>query len=87
MQKKQILLVASIVWLVLVPFWDAELSALSDSIVGPQLTFVLDKNLRFVAVNGSDNNPGTAHRPWATINHAADTSPSRRNNCRARRAL
>jgi hypothetical protein len=26
----------------------------------------------FVAVNGSDNGPGTADRPWATINHAAD---------------
>ena len=24
-----------------------------------------------VAVNGSDDGPGTAERPWATINHAA----------------
>ena len=27
---------------------------------------------RFVAVNGSDNNPGTIDRPWATINYAAE---------------
>ena len=26
----------------------------------------------FVALNGSDNGPGTADLPWATINHAAD---------------
>ena len=26
----------------------------------------------FVAVNGSDNGPGTADQPWATINHAAE---------------
>ena len=26
----------------------------------------------FVAVSGSDNGPGTADRPWATINHAAE---------------
>ena len=26
----------------------------------------------FVAVNGNDNGPGTADRPWATINHAAE---------------
>src|SRR5262245_39774042 len=27
---------------------------------------------RFVAVSGSDTGPGTADRPWATINHAAE---------------
>ena len=26
----------------------------------------------FVAVNGNDNGPGTAARPWATLNHAAE---------------
>jgi hypothetical protein len=26
----------------------------------------------FVAVNGSDDGPGTAKRPWATLNHAAE---------------
>jgi hypothetical protein len=26
----------------------------------------------FVAVNGSDDGPGTAERPWATVNHAAE---------------
>ncbi len=26
----------------------------------------------FVAVNGSDNGPGTADRPWATINYAEE---------------
>jgi len=26
----------------------------------------------FVSVNGSDDKPGTADRPWATINHAAE---------------
>ncbi len=26
----------------------------------------------FVAVNGNDNGPGTADRPWATVNHAAE---------------
>lgn len=26
----------------------------------------------FVAVSGNDNGPGTADRPWATINHAAE---------------
>src|ERR1035437_7682469 len=27
---------------------------------------------RFVAVDGSDDNPGTIDRPWATINYAAE---------------
>ena len=27
---------------------------------------------RFVAPTGNDGGPGTADRPWATINHAAD---------------
>jgi hypothetical protein len=30
------------------------------------------KATHFVSVNGSDNGPGTADRPWATVNHAAE---------------
>lgn len=37
-----------------------------------QELFVLVGATHFVAVNGSDDGPGTAERPWATINHAAD---------------
>jgi hypothetical protein len=30
------------------------------------------KNTFYVALNGSDSNPGTFDKPWATINHAAE---------------
>jgi parallel beta-helix repeat protein len=30
----------------------------------------------YVAVDGSDDGPGTRERPWATINHAADVAES-----------
>ncbi len=34
-------------------------------------TFVATGATYFVSINGSDAQPGTADRPWATINHAA----------------
>jgi Right handed beta helix region len=34
--------------------------------------FVTRGAMHFVAVNGNDNGPGTAERPWATVNHAAE---------------
>ncbi|MBN1934703.1 MAG: right-handed parallel beta-helix repeat-containing protein [Anaerolineae bacterium] len=33
----------------------------------------LDDNTFFVAVDGDDGNPGSYDRPWATLNHAAET--------------
>jgi hypothetical protein len=50
--------------------------SLSPAIAG-KASELIDVTLRqeathFVSVNGSDNGPGTADRPWATINHAAE---------------
>ena len=39
---------------------------------GMEEVFVSLGATHFVAVNGNDNGPGTADRPWATINHAAE---------------
>lgn len=43
--------------------------------VGPSPTpaVSLDADTFFVAPDGSDSNPGTYDRPWATLNHAAQT--------------
>ena len=40
-------------------------SELTDVALGQKAT-------HFVSVNGNDDGPGTADRPWATINHAAE---------------
>ena len=39
---------------------------------GLERLFVNAGATHFVAVNGSDEGPGTVDRPWATINHAAE---------------
>jgi hypothetical protein len=39
---------------------------------GLEEVFVTHGATHVVAVNGNDNGPGTADRPWATINHAAE---------------
>jgi Right handed beta helix region len=39
---------------------------------GPNEVIVNNGSMHFVAVNGNDNGPGTADRPWATINYAAE---------------
>jgi hypothetical protein len=46
--------------------------AFAETTTGPKKLFISHKLAHFVAVNGSDTGPGTADRPWATINHAAD---------------
>ena len=46
--------------------------AFAQRISGPEELFVNHGAEHFVSVNGSDTGPGTADRPWATINHAAE---------------
>jgi hypothetical protein len=50
--------------------------SLSSAIAKPKVAleqlFASHEGARFVAVNGSDDNPGTTGRPWRTINHAAE---------------
>lgn len=38
----------------------------------PERLLVSARATHFVAVDGSDNSPGTFNRPWATINHAIE---------------
>ena len=58
----------------LFPFFEAifMLPAFAGKIDGPHEIIINAKAARFVAVNATDDGPGTAERPWATINHAAD---------------
>lgn len=48
----------------------------AEKIIGPKDVIVSHRATHFVAVNGSDNGPGTADQPWATINHAAEQAES-----------
>ena len=47
--------------------------ALSEA-AEPRMTgvYLSKERMRFVAVDGSNDNPGTIDRPWATINYAAE---------------
>ena len=47
-------------------------STLAEGKVRLERLFVNADATHFVAVNGSDDGPGTIDRPWATINHAAE---------------
>src|SRR5262249_24215988 len=53
-------------------FCSSSVSALDETKNGWKELFVNHRAARFVAVNGNDSGPGTADRPWATINHAAE---------------
>ena len=46
--------------------------AFAETTTGPKKLFISRKLTHFVAADGSDTGPGTADRPWATINYAAD---------------
>jgi parallel beta-helix repeat protein len=39
----------------------------------PLITVLASSNIYYVATHGNDSNPGTAERPWRTIQKAADT--------------
>jgi hypothetical protein len=51
-------------------------AAVSSTLIGGkgglEQLFLNARTTHFVAVNGSDNSPGTFDRPWATINHAVE---------------
>jgi hypothetical protein len=61
--------------MLLIPCFGFCVSAMSPAFAekksGLEEIFVTRGATHFVAVDGNDNGPGTAERPWATINHAA----------------
>jgi Right handed beta helix region len=46
--------------------------SLTEGKGGLERLFINARTTHFVAVDGSDNSPGTSDRPWATINHAVE---------------
>src|SRR5258708_7502566 len=64
--------IAILLLLMLSGFLDLSISP-ADAAAEAKQFVVATHETYFVALNGSDAAPGTANRPWATINHAAET--------------
>ena len=50
------------------------MSGIGLQVISVVTTIVTVGTTYFVAPDGSDSGPGSADRPWATINHAAETA-------------
>jgi hypothetical protein len=56
-----------------VAFWNSStLTAFAKKKNASDDPFLNHGTMHFVAMNGSDDGPGTAERPWATVNYAAE---------------